>query len=65
MLSRKPVVERRHLGRVLWPMRYTPSESVAAVTTWNLPTGRIRKCLTISNILKIIVILTLYLKITM
>ncbi len=37
VLSRRPVAERRHLGRVFCgltcPLRYAPSESVAAVTT--------------------------------
>ena len=43
MLSRRPVAERRHFGRVLCgltcPLRYAPSESVAAGTTQRLDSG--------------------------
>ena len=40
VLSRRPVAERRHLGRVLCglmcPLRYAPSESAAAGATQRL-----------------------------
>ena len=43
VLSRRPVAERRHLGRVLCglmcPLRYAPSESAAAGTTHRLDSG--------------------------
>ena len=43
VLSRRPVAERRHLGRVLCgltcPLRYAPSESAAAGTTQRLDSG--------------------------
>ena len=43
VLSRRPVAERRHLGRVLCgltcPLRYAPSESAAAGTTQRLNSG--------------------------
>ncbi len=43
VLSRRPVAERRHFGRVLCgltcPLRYAPSESAAAVTTQRLDSG--------------------------
>ena len=42
-LSRRPVAERRHLGRVfcglMCPLRYAPSESAAAGTTHRLDSG--------------------------
>ena len=46
VLSRRPVAERRHLGRVLCgltcPLRYAPSESVAAGATQRLDCGHRR-----------------------
>ena len=43
VLSRRPVAERRHFGRVLCglmcPLRYAPSESAAAGTTHRLDSG--------------------------
>ena len=46
VLQRRPVVERRHLGRVLCglmcPLRSTPSESVAAGVTQLVYGGHLR-----------------------
>ena len=43
VLSRRPVAERRHFGRVFCgltcPLRYAPSESAAAVITQRLDSG--------------------------